>query len=145
MSYAKTLVIKTKMAELEMVEATLEEASEEMSWPDKFTNQMQLILEELVVNVIHYGHEEMDDPSFNIHISLTAQADEVVVEIIDDGKPFNPLQDAPQPDTQSDVEDRNIGGLGVYLVRRLADDIQYCREQNMNKLTVIKKIKSDKE
>lgn len=143
MSYSRTLVIKTKMKDLAVVEEAVDEVAEKMSWPDKLTNQIQLMLEELIVNVIHYGHEKEADASYDIHISLAAQADKVVLEIMDDGKPFNPLQDGPQVDTHSDIDHRKIGGLGIHLVRKLAQDVQYCRERGMNKLTVVKKVESD--
>ena len=50
------------------------------------------------------------------------------MEVEDDGRPFNPLEAAP-PDVNSPVEDRPIGGLGIYLVRRVMDDLEYRRQR----------------
>ena len=61
------------------------------------------------------------------------------MEIADNGKPYDPLS-APPPDIDSALDDRPIGGLGVYLVRQLMDDVRYCHDRGWNKLTLTKTI-----
>ena len=59
--------------------------------------------------------------------------------IADDGRPFDPLTEAPEPDLESAIEDRPIGGLGVHLVRTMMDEVRYRREEGKNRLTLVKR------
>ena len=63
------------------------------------------------------------------------------MEIVDDGKPFDPFSDAPPPDLDSSVADRPTGGLGIHLVRRLMDEAHYRREDGGNRVVLIKRKK----
>ena len=63
----------------------------------------------------------------------------MTVEIADDGRPFNPLEDTPTADTTSPMDERPIGGLGVHLVRTLMSDVRYRRENDRNRLTMVKR------
>ena len=68
---------------------------------------------------------------------LTSEEGAITIEVVDDGKPFDPLNDAPQPDLASDLEDRRVGGLGLHLVRTTMDDMSYRRDQGKNHLTLV--------
>jgi len=70
-------------------------------------------------------------------VKLTLGSGEITIEVEDDGQPFNPLE-APEPDTTKSLEDRLVGGLGVYLVRKLMDGLEYRRHEGKN-LLVMKK------
>lgn len=139
MTIRKTLKLKTTLADLSVLDEALTEVADADDWPEKITTQLRLVLEELVVNIIHYGHEDEEgDVLHDIEVVLVADAQMVAVEIIDDGKPFDPLQDAHVPDVDLDIEDRPIGGLGIHLVQKLTDKVEYSREQNLNKLRIEK-------
>ena len=60
-----------------------------------------------------------------------------MIEIIDCGIPFDPLT-LPKPDVNAPIEDRKIGGLGIYMMRKLMDKVNYKREQGKNILTLVK-------
>ena len=62
-----------------------------------------------------------------------------MIEISDDGQPFNPLKDAPKPDLEAALEDRPIGGLGIHLVLTMMDEMHYRRENERNHLTLVKR------
>lgn len=143
MTVNKDLAIKTRLADLEQVEETVEAFAEEMDWSSKFTNQVQLVLEELVVNVIHYGHDVPDHPDNEVHISMNANQNQLVLEIKDDGIAFDPLNDGPTVDTESNFDQRKVGGLGIHLVRKLTHSISYQREDDKNKLTIVMLTKGD--
>ena len=96
--------------------------------------RVTLVIEELVVNIINHGH---DDGVHDIEIAMTSEPDALTVEIIDDGRPFDPLSDAPEPDLDSLLEDRPVGGLGIHLVRTMMDEVHYRREQDRNHTTLI--------
>lgn len=139
MTISKTLQLKTRLEDLDVLDETLTEVADADDWPEKVTTQLRLVLEELVVNIINYAHDDEDSGILHdIEVVLVADAQMVAVDIIDDGKPFDPLQDSLVPDLDLEIEDRPIGGLGIYLVRKLTDNATYSREQNLNKLRIEK-------
>ncbi len=124
------------MDELARVSSAIEEMGERENWPAPMAFQVNLALEELVINVMNHGH---DEGVHEIEITLTSDADGITVATVDDGKPFNPLVDAPQVDPSAAMEDRRIGGLGVHLVRSMMDEMSYRREHGKNHLTLVKR------
>lgn len=136
MSAQISLTIQTKMDELARVSSAIEEMGERENWPAPMAFQMNLALEELVINVMNHGH---DEGVHEIEITLTSDADGITVDTVDDGRPFNPLTDAPEVDPNAAMEDRRIGGLGVHLVRSMMDEMSYRREQGKNHLTLVKR------
>ena len=134
MSAKVSLKVKTSLDELERIAAAVEELGEQEDWPPAFTFRVNLVLEELGINVMKHGYDE------GIHefdIIMTADSEMLTVEIVDDGRPFDPLHDAPSPDTDAALEDRSVGGLGIHLVRTMMDELHYRREQGKNWLTLI--------
>jgi anti-sigma regulatory factor (Ser/Thr protein kinase) len=96
-----------------------------------------LAIEELVTNCIEYGYDDADDHTIVIVLSISDGS--LTMDVIDDGHPFDPLT-APPPDFSLEVEDRPIGGLGIYLLRKLADNISYERNHGTNRLTLTKRL-----
>ena len=94
-----------------------------------------LALEELITNCVKYGYD--DDAEHIIEIELGFSDSKLVLTVEDDGHPFNPL-DLPEPDTNLPVEDRPIGGLGIHLLRKMSDRMEYTRLENKNRLTLCK-------
>ena len=94
-----------------------------------------LAIEELVTNCIKYAYDDPRDHT--IEITLTVDAGALRVEVIDDGHAFNPLE-APGPDVSLAIEDRPIGGLGLHLLRELADEVTYERRDGTNRLMLTK-------
>jgi len=94
-----------------------------------------LAIEEFATNSIKYGYD--DSKEHFIEVSLSVSNGELVLVITDDGHPFNPLE-APEPRTDLPVEDRPIGGLGIYLVRKMSDRMEYTREGDRNQLKLQK-------
>ena len=134
MSETLTLNVKSDRAELEQVIDVMDGLAEREEWAPDFTYRVHLALEELVLNVMDYGY---DDGAQDIEIHLTSDADAITIEIVDSGRPFDPLSDAPQPDLDAPVEERRVGGLGVHLVKTLMDRMDYKRENEQNRLTVV--------
>src|SRR5262249_53582087 len=92
-----------------------------------------LALEEIVTNIIKYAYSDPGVHEIRFAASLTAQ--HVVLRFVDDGHAFDPLS-APAPDLEQPLEERPIGGLGIELVRKLADRMEYARAAARNTLTV---------
>ena len=98
---------------------------------------VSLAIEELVTNCIKYGYRDANGHTIDFLLSV----DEGVLslEVVDDGNPFNPL-DAPRPDLSLPPEKRPIGGLGLHLLRELADEMRYERRDGTNRLSLTKRM-----
>lgn len=133
---AETLIrMEPSADELETLFSQVEGFGDRAEWSDRLTFQVKLILEELTLNVINYGSAGKKlDP---IEIRLACEGDTLIIEITDVGQPFDPLTDAPSPDLSLALEDRPIGGLGLYLVRTMVDEMHYRWEAGSNHLKLI--------
>ena len=116
---------------LRYIDHEVDEFGRQEGWPDTLVFRVHLILEELGLNAMTYGGAS------NIGITITSEPETVTMEISDDGGPFDPLQDAPDPATDASLDDRPIGGLGVHLVRTLTEAMSYRRENDRNQLTLV--------
>ena len=97
--------------------------------------KFQLSMDELLTNVISYGFEEVThDPVITVDIHVDDAEIDVVIR--DNGRPFNPLEDAAEPDVSLDAEDRPIGGLGIHLTKAFIDKLAYERVDGFNCLTL---------
>ncbi len=134
MSTELTLELNSTENSLEQLEQAVDCFSVRRDWPVSLDFKIKLILEEVVLNALNYGH--LEKPT-NVSLKITDLDKEVSIEILDDGKAFNPLKDAPVPDTDAPLEERPIGGLGVYLVKTLVSDISYERINDKNSLSII--------
>lgn len=102
----------------------------------KFLNQIRLVAEEALVNVINYAYGS-DTGDILIETVLTEDGS-LKIEISDEGIAFNPLE-KEEPDLDVPIEDRQIGGLGIFMINEIMDDVFYRRENNHNILTMLKK------
>ena len=96
---------------------------------------VSLAIEELVTNCIKYGYRDSNNHTIDFLLSVSEGT--LRLDVIDDGSPFNPL-DAPRPDLSLPPEKRPLGGLGLHLLRELADDMRYERRDGTNRLTLTK-------
>ena len=109
---------------------------------EEISFQVNLAVDELLTNTISYGYD--DDEEHRIDLSLRLEGGTLVVEIADDGRAFDPLQ-APEPDLGASPEERAVGGLGIYLVRKTMDTVAYRREDGRNVVTLTKRTVADEE
>ena len=129
------LTIVNRIEELRRLAALVEEFGAGENWPPDLVFQVNLVIEEVAINVINYGH---DGGLHEIEIALTSELDALTIEVIDDGRAFDPTEDAKVPDVTLPMEERPVGGLGVYLVRTMMDEMRYRREEGRNHLTLVK-------
>ena len=134
MSASASLKITPTMDELERITAIVEDLGEQDDWPPDLIFKVNLVLDELSVNIVNYGEEASE-----IEVCLAADAEEVRVEISDDGRSFDPLTDAIEPDLDAPLEDRPIGGLGIHLVREMMAELHYSREDGKNRVAMVKR------
>lgn len=95
--------------------------------------KIELMVEEISVNIIRYGLRDQSDGKLNVAVSV--HADHATLTFIDNGPAFNPLQ-TETPDLKADLKTRRPGGLGIFLVRQIANDIHYARENALNRLAL---------
>lgn len=96
-----------------------------------------LAMEELATNTINFGYT--DNEEHLIGVELNIESKRLEVQYVDDGVYFNPL-DVQEPDTSLPVEERPTGGLGILLLRKIADSMTYVREHEKNLVTIHKSI-----
>jgi serine/threonine-protein kinase RsbW len=107
-------------------------AKEQDFSPDRIS-EIELAVEEVLVNIIKYAY-----PQGEGHIEMTCNSDpcgQIVFEIVDGGIPFDMLAYS-DPDTTMEIEERRIGGLGIFFVKQLMDHVHYRREDARNILTI---------
>jgi len=105
--------------------------------PKKAIHDVQLALDEIVTNTIEYGYE--DDDKHLIDIKFTFNKKSLKITIIDDANPYNIL-DKENPDTSLSLEDKPIGGLGIYLVKHLMTNIDYDYRDGKNHILLTKSL-----
>jgi len=133
-----SLSLKNDVTELERVAAGLEQFGSDAGLTDETVGELNLCLEEVLTNIMFYGLEEGRDPeSLSIELDLEVANSSLTVTVRDNGKPFNPLESG-EVDTDLPIEEREIGGLGIHLVRELMEELVYAREGEHNVLTMKK-------
>lgn len=129
------LRIDASHGQLKRVEKAIDEMAKRRKWPEELVFKVKLVAEEMGLNIIDHGYG--NDDSKELEFRLTAVDDSVTMEFIDEARPFDPLTETPLPDIDAGVGERDIGGLGVYLVREMMDEVCYAREGNRNRLTLV--------
>lgn len=137
MSGKLSFKIKNQREELTHVYDVVQSFGEEQEWSPDLIFCANLVLEELGINVINHGYDAGGNHEFEIIVLSNPES--ITIEIIDDGKPFDPLQDAPDPALDAEIGDRPIGGLGVHLVQTMMDELHYRRENGKNHFTATKR------
>jgi serine/threonine-protein kinase RsbW len=131
--------LKSQLAELTRLTEGITQLGMEHHLPDEILFHLNLALEEVVSNIIRHGYGRREDGEVSIVIELAPEAIAVTVE--DDGVAFNPLEH-PDPDLTAPLEERKVGGLGVYLFRQLMDEVDYRAEGGRNILRMVMRIAS---
>lgn len=120
-------------ADMERVMDEIEALLESRAASAKRKYAVRLALDELLSNIIKYAYDDREVHPISVRLDLDGPA-HLVLE--DDGRPFNPLADAPAPVLDGPVEDRPIGGLGLHLLQALGLKLDYRRENGRNRLRV---------
>jgi len=132
-----SLSIKNRAEELAFVEEAFHEYGAKNHIPDTVRQQLSIVLDELLNNIVSYAYE--DDAEHDIEVDVELSGRRLALVIRDDGVPFNPFG-LESPDVSKPMEERQIGGLGIHLVRSLMDEYLYQRQINKNVVTLVKMI-----
>lgn len=123
------ITLKNELSEIERLAESVMHFGRENKFSDKVIFDINLALEEVVNNIISYAYRDKDEHQINIHLELKGQ--DLVLKVEDDGIPFNPLKVA-EPDINKPIEEREPGGLGLFFVRNLTDELDYRRDKDKN-------------
>ncbi len=104
-------------------------------------HNLSLALDELATNTISYGF--VDTERRELRVELRIEADEVVAQLDDSGIAFNPFEEVAEPDLHASIDDRPIGGLGVFLTKALFPNPDYQRIDGLNRITLRASLKGD--
>ena len=113
---------------------SIEQVGSRNGWDRNLVTRVNLVLEELVLNVRDYG--QVDGRRFDVSFD-SSSPDRLLIEFVDDGVPFDPTLDAPEPDLISGLDDRHAGGLGVHMVMSLVDSLEYAYSGGRNCLFIL--------
>jgi serine/threonine-protein kinase RsbW len=124
------LIVQADSAAMRLVDAFVREFVREQGIAADEAARMLILLEELITNLIKYGHPDRAEPG-QAEITLALDGSRLEIEFIDDGCAFDPLA-APPPNLDEALEDRQVGGLGIHILRSLTDEARYERRDDRN-------------
>jgi anti-sigma regulatory factor (Ser/Thr protein kinase) len=101
----------------------------------ELAGEMRLVAEEALTNILKYAYR--DEETSRADVTLVVEEQVVCLEFRDNGRAFDPL-DQPPPDLDAPIEERGAGGLGIHLIKSLADEASYTRERDTNVLKLTK-------
>lgn len=113
------------------------EAARRVGFAEREAGRWVLAVEEVTINIVHYAYPDGGAGTIGVDIDLTPS--DMTVRISDSGRPFDPLGN-PDPAIHASLEEREIGGLGIYLARKVMDRIHYERRDPRNILTLSKQL-----
>ena len=133
----KKLVIKNDISEISKLATFVEELSEELNLTPELNFNLNLVLEEAVSNVILYAYGK--EVQKEIALLANMSNNNLIFVLTDSGKEFDPTK-VPDADVTLSAEEREIGGLGIFLIRQIMDMVEYQRIDGKNVLTMRKQL-----
>ena len=133
----KSIVLANEISEISRLNGFIEEIGEEFGLTPDVAFNLNLVLEEAVVNVINYAYPKEDHQW--IYLSAKLQDGTIILVLTDTGKEFDPTM-APEADITLSADEREIGGLGIFLIRQIMNEVKYERIDGKNVLTLEKKL-----
>lgn len=132
-----SFALKNNLSELDALCDHLSQFCQSCGVPKRQTFEINLALDELFTNIISHGFPDEDE--HHVHVTCDNEEGVFKITIEDDGIPFNPT-DAPHPNLKCAFKDREIGGLGIHLIRSYMDRIEYTRKDGKNVLILTKNL-----
>ena len=134
----QTVQFAAKFEFLDEIREFVGEIARKGGFGDKDVYNIQLATDEAASNIIEHAYE--GKPDGLIEISCGVQKNMITIVLVDHGEPFDPA-DVPAPDLKADLSERKIGGLGIFLMRKLMDEVHYDSnpKKNSNTLTMAKR------
>jgi len=130
------IVLTSDLSELGRLAEAVADFGRRHALPEPAMAHMALALDELVTNSIVYGYR---GGAGTVRVRLDLAGEWLDAEVVDEAPPFDPFT-APPPDLEASLEERQIGGLGVHLVRTLLDRVDYVRDGAHNRVQLSKRV-----
>lgn len=134
----KELTVTAKIENIERITAFVDEQLAFYQCPKKAQMQIDIAIDELFGNIAHYAYKPDEGPA-TVRVEVVKKPLSVVLTFIDNGIPYNPLEKS-DPDTSLSADEREIGGLGIYMVKKTMDEIVYEYKNGQNILKVKKNL-----
>ena len=134
------ITVQNRLPEIERFKHSFNAFSEQNKISTSVRRKMNMVFDELLNNIISYAYS--DDDEHDIEIRLKLSENRLMVSIVDDGTPFNPLN-VDSPDIELSLGERKVGGLGLHLVRKVIDKVSYQRRIDKNMITLVKYLDSN--
>lgn len=131
------LELTNRLSELAKIQEALETHAKSLGVPADMLMPLNLVIEEAFTNIVNYAYA--DQEQHTIAISINREGQQLVITLTDDGESYDPTQKA-DPDIELPVEQRQVGGLGIFLIRKIMDKVEYERKDNKNNLILTKNI-----
>lgn len=136
----RQLILKNEISELTLVDDLLDSLANDWEINHDALNELKLVCEEIISNIVFYAFDDKKEHPVFFNVRLDKEMNTVVLGFEDEGKEFNPLDIPPPGDLDKSIHERNVGGLGIHLVRSLMDEFEYVRTDKRNILIVKKKL-----
>ena len=129
------LSLVNDLQEIAAAASKIDSFCEEQGLTPQIAYAVNLSVDEILTNTISYGYD--DDEQHRIGLTLRMEGGTLVVEVVDDGRAFDSSL-ASEPDVESSLEERALGGLGLFLVQQMMDEVTYQRRNDFNVITLTK-------
>lgn len=133
----KQFVIQNQVSEISRLADQIEALAGEWNLSQELAMNINLVVEEAVTNIIFYAFNDKNE--HKIKITVSKENNRLKLTIADDGIPFNPLEQQ-MPDINLPAEERPVGGLGIFLISQIMDEMNYARTKHENILTLHKNL-----
>ena len=133
----KSIILANDISEISRLYEFVEEVGNDFELSPDIVFNLNLVLEEAVVNIINYAYPKEEHES--IYLSARMHEGSIVLVLTDTGKAFDPTA-APDADISLSADERQIGGLGIFLIRQIMNEVKYERIDGKNILTLEKKL-----
>jgi len=134
MRLLSNIKLPAKLEYLRELVSSISHCAREQGFSPKRISEIELATEEALVNIFNYAYQDKIG-----EVEVTCKLDQegrLIIEIVDSGVPFDMLS-LGEPDTTADISERKVGGLGIFFIRKLMDDVQYQHEGAKNVLSLI--------
>ncbi len=133
--FPKELVVKSTTDNLSLIREFTKDAAAKTGFDNETVSKIVLAVDEACTNVIKHAYRY--SPEGEILISINFETPRFIVSITDNGNHFNP-ELVPEPNVKEYYKQRKVGGLGVFLMKKLMDEVKYTTVQNRNKVVLVK-------
>jgi anti-sigma regulatory factor (Ser/Thr protein kinase) len=123
--------------DIDRVNEAFEKFAAQQKLTDHVRRSIKVVFDELLNNIISYAFDDGEEHVLEVRVESAPQM--ITVTISDDGAPFDPFARA-EPEVDLPIEERDLGGLGIHLVRQLMDEVSYARREDRNMVVLVKRL-----